>query len=139
VAHRGDHLVSSSLSDVLEFCHFCHRFWGKQNRPTQQLAKSDSLYGMSDISSTEREKFGDLSAEQYELLLFRVELVEGGRPGTVEFVLPLVDRRLQEIRSELERLGLPSSTPQYADAVRDSEEELADIAARLRKDATESI
>jgi hypothetical protein len=94
---------------------------------------------MSDISSTENENFGDLGAEQYELLLFRGELAEGGRPGTVEFVLPLVDRRLEEIRGELERLGLPSSTPAYADAVRDSEDELADIAARLGKDATESI
>ena len=94
---------------------------------------------MSDICSTEREKFGDLSAEHYELLLFRGELAEGGRPGTVEFVLPLIDKRLQEIRGELERLGLSPSTPAYADAVRDSEEELADIAARLLKDATESI
>ncbi len=94
---------------------------------------------MSDIPSSEKEKFGDLSAEQYELLLFRGELVEDGRPGTVEFVVPLIDNRLQEIRSELERLGLSPSSPAYADAVRDSEEELADIAARLRKDATESI
>jgi hypothetical protein len=103
------------------------------------LAHFDSLYGMSDIHSTEREKFGDLSAEQYELALFRGELVEGGRPGTVEFVLPLIDKRLQEIRGELERLGSPPSPPAYADAVRDSEEDLADIAARLGKDATESI
>jgi hypothetical protein len=54
-------------------------------------------------------------------------------------VLPLIDKRLAEIRGELERLGLSPSTPAYADAVRDSEEELADIAARLLKDATESI
>jgi hypothetical protein len=94
---------------------------------------------MADIYSTEREKFGDLSAEHYELLLFRGELVEDGRPATVEFVLPLIDKRLQEILGELERRGLSPSTPEYADAVRDSEDELADIAARLGKDATESI
>jgi hypothetical protein len=94
---------------------------------------------MSDISSTEREKFGDLSAEHYELLLFRGELVEDGRPGTVEFVLPLIDKRLLEIRGELERLGLSPSTPAYADAVRDSEEELANIAAQLRKDAADHV
>ena len=93
---------------------------------------------MPDIPSTERENFGDLSAEHYELLLFRGELVEGGRLGTVEFVLPLIDKRLQEIRGELERLGLSASPPAYADAVRDSEEELADFAALLRKDSTES-
>jgi hypothetical protein len=94
---------------------------------------------MSDNSSTEKKKFGDLSAEHYELLLFRGELVEDGRPGTVEFVLPLIDKRLQEIRGELERLGLSPSTPAYADAVRDSEEELSQIAARLKKDAADHV
>ena len=94
---------------------------------------------MSDNSSTEKEKFGDLSAEHYELLLFRGELVEDGRPGSVEFVLPLIDKRLQEIRGELERLGLSPSTPAYADAVRDSEEELSQIAARLKKDAADHV
>ncbi len=85
-------------------------------------------------------KYGDLNAEQYELLLFRGELVEGGRPATVEFVLPLIDRRLQEIRDERERSGLSGSDPAaYAEAVRDSEDQLAEIAGHLTKDAKDRI
>lgn len=95
---------------------------------------------MSDISSTEKGKYGDLSAEQYELLLFRGELVEEGRAGTIEFVLPLIDKRLEEIQGALDRLGWsPSSSAEYADAVRDSEEELSQIAARLKKDAADHV
>lgn len=102
--------------------------------------KSDSLYGMPNISFTKEEKYGDLSAEEYELWLFRGELVEGGRPAAVEFVLPLIDKRLQEIRGERDRLGLsPSDPAAYADAVRDSEEELAEIAGDLSKDAADRI
>jgi hypothetical protein len=50
-----------------------------------------------------------------------------------------IDKRLREIRDDLEGLGLSPSSPTYAEAVRDSEVELADIAARLGKDAPESI
>lgn len=82
--------------------------------------------------------FTDLSAEEYELLLFRGELAEGGRPATIEFVLPLIDRRLQEIRAERESRGLaPSDSGAYADAVRESQEQLEDIAAHLNKDAAD--
>lgn len=96
---------------------------------------------MPDISFTEKQDtYGDLGTEQYELLLFRGELVEGGRPGTVEFVLPLIDKRLQEIRGEIERRGLSGPDPAaYADAVRDSEERLEEIAAKLKKDAADRI
>jgi hypothetical protein len=91
---------------------------------------------MSDSAPTPKEKYGDLNAEQYELLLFRGELVEGGRPATAEFVLPLIDKRLQEIRDERERLGFPGSDPAaYAEAVRDSEDQLSEIAGHINKDA----
>ena len=95
---------------------------------------------MPNIPVPKEDKYGDLSAEEYELRLFRGELVEGGRPASVEFVLPLIDNRLQEIRGERERLGLSPSDPAlYADAVRDSEDHLAEIAADLRKDLADRI
>ena len=95
---------------------------------------------MPNISFTKEEKYGDLSAEEYELRLFRGELVEGGRPGAVEFVVPLIDKRLQEIRGEQDRLGLsPPDPAAYADAVRDSEEQLSEITAELRKGAADRI
>jgi hypothetical protein len=87
-----------------------------------------------------KEKYSDLNAEQYELLLFRGELVEDGRPATAEFVLPLIDKRLQEIREERERSGLAGSDPAaYAEAVRDSEDQLTEIAEHLNKDAKDHI
>lgn len=91
---------------------------------------------MSDISSTEKGKYDDLNAEQYELLLFRGELVEEGRAGTIEFVLPLIDKRLEEIQNALERSSWsPSSSAEYAEAVRDSEEKLAEITDQLKNAA----
>jgi hypothetical protein len=78
------------------------------------------------------QSFTDLSAEEYELMLFRGELAEAGRPATVEFVVPLIDRRLQEIRAEREGHGLaPSDPAAYADAVRESQEQLDDVAAHF--------
>ena len=101
----------------------------------RRAGKFDSLYAMADTAFKD-ENYTDLSAEEYELLLFRGELAEGGRPASMEFVLPLIDKRLQEIRAERQRLGLSPSDPgKYGDAVRESEETLAEMTAQFKKDA----
>jgi hypothetical protein len=102
----------------------------------RRAGKFDSLYAMADTASNKKEDYSDLTAEEYELLLFRGELAEAGRPGSVEFVLPLIDKRLQEIRAERERLGLPPSDfGKYGDAMRESEETLEEMSAQFKKDA----
>ncbi len=57
------------------------------------------------ISFTKEQKYSYLDAERYELLLFRGELAEVGRSRTVEYVFPLIDKRLREIEDERKRLG----------------------------------
>ena len=100
---------------------------------------------MAIISFTKEQIYGHLNAERYELLLFRGELLaegltETGRGRSIEFVLPLIDRRLQEIEEDRNRLGLPpSDTAEYADRVRDGEEEIAEVAAQYKRDQADRI
>jgi len=90
------------------------------------------------VRFTNEQKFGaPLNHERYDLLLIKGELIIEGR---WPLLLPLIDRRLAEVELERERLGLSASDPaQYADAVRDGEEEIAEIAAQLNRDQEDRI
>jgi hypothetical protein len=96
---------------------------------------------MAIIQFTGEEKFGaPLENERHVLEVFRGELAEEGRRETAKYVLPLIDRRLQEITDERACRGLEASDPiRYAESVRDGEEELAQIAAQLRRDEENRI
>ena len=95
---------------------------------------------MPKISFTKEDKYGHLNAERYELLLCRGELAEEARRSTVKYLLPLIDKRLREIKDERSRVGLsPSDPTEYADEVRDSELEMAEIAAQLKRDDADRI
>jgi hypothetical protein len=95
---------------------------------------------MATIKFTKEDIFGaPLDQERYELLLFRMELASAERYQHT-YVLPLIDKRLQEIEDERNRLGLSASDPvKYAEAVRDSEEEMAEIAAQHRRDDEDRV
>jgi hypothetical protein len=113
---------------------------------------------MAKISFTKEELFRPRDFERYELLLFRGELLAEGmnltwhprpdgekvavvsRNSKVEYMLPIIDKRLREIEEERNRLGLSRLDPaEYADAVRDSEMEMAGIVAQLKQDQADRI
>ena len=77
---------------------------------------------------------GPLNEEQYELLLFRAEVAEADRYRIAKYVLPLIDKRLQEIEDARNRAGLSAFDPvNYAETVRDHEAEI-DAQHKLRNE-----